>query len=336
MERTIKKRDSDSNLPSVSVIVPAYNSESTIGACLDALQKQTYPREGYEIIVVDDDSQDNTRKVALSTGVKVISQGRLGRSGVRNLGANVATGDIILFTDSDCEPIPSWIELMTAPFQDQEIAGVKGAYWSRQEEMVARFTQVEVEERYKRMAQQDSINFVDTYAAGYRREIFLAINGFDESLQTNEDQDLSFRLTRQGYKMVFVPDARVFHLHSSSIGHYFRRKFVIGTWKPLLMSRYPERIISDSRTPQIVKIQMALVLTMIFLLPAALFSRTVRRLLVAANFSFLATCAPFIKYAVKLDRGVIFIVVPMLWLRSAALAIGYLNGLIRFRLKKKP
>ncbi len=336
MTPNVIKRGSDSNLPIVSVIVPAYNSASTIGVCLEALQKQTYPREGYEIIVVDDDSKDDTRKVALSTGVKVISRGKRGRSGVRNLGAQLAVGEIILFTDSDCEPISSWIELMTAPFQDQEVAGVKGAYWSRQQELVARFTQVEVEERYRRMAQQASINFVDTYAAGYRREIFLANNGFDESLLIDEDQDLSFRLSRQGYKMVFVPEARVFHLHAASIGHYFRRKFEIATWKPLLINRYPERIISDSRTPQNVKIQMALVLIMIFLLPASLFSRSARKWLVSTSFSFVASCVPFIKHAVKIDRQVIYISVPMLWLRATALALGYVYGMVRFRLNKIP
>ena len=334
MTRSADHNGLDSYRPRASVIVPAYNSETTIGGCLRALQNQTYPRQRYEIIVVDDGSEDKTAEVALETGAKVISPGKLGRSGARNLGAQKASGEIILFTDSDCEPISTWIELMIAPLQDREVAGVKGAYWSRQQELVARFTQVEVEERYRRMAQRDSINFVDTYAACYRRDIFLAHNGFDESVFVDEDQELSFRLSRRGYKMVFVPNARVFHLHTASVGHYFRRKFEIATWKPLLIKRYPERMISDSRTPQALKIQMGLVLMIIFLAPAGLFSSTARRALAAAILSFLAACLPFIRHAVEYDRDVTIITIPMLWLRAVALAIGYLNGMIRFRSQK--
>jgi glycosyltransferase involved in cell wall biosynthesis len=164
-------RGSDSEPPTVSIIVPAFNSEVTIGRCLRALHNQTYPQDRYEIIVVDDASTDKTAEIASKAGVLVVAEGKLGKSGVRNLGAQRATGEIILFTDSDCEPIPNWIELMVAPFIEVDVAGVKGAYWSQQTDLVARFTQIEVEERYRRMAQQESINFIDTYAAGYRRDI---------------------------------------------------------------------------------------------------------------------------------------------------------------------
>jgi cellulose synthase/poly-beta-1,6-N-acetylglucosamine synthase-like glycosyltransferase len=327
-------RGSDSEPPTVSIIVPAFNSEVTIGRCLRALHNQTYPQDRYEIIVVDDASTDKTAEIASKAGVLVVAEGKLGKSGVRNLGAQRATGEIILFTDSDCEPIPNWIELMVAPFIEVDVAGVKGAYWSQQTDLVARFTQIEVEERYRRMAQQESINFIDTYAAGYRREIFLANNGFDETLPEDEDQDLSFRLARQGYKMVFVPQARVFHQHTTSVGHYVRRKYSIGTWKPLLINRYPERFISDSRTPQSLKIQMGLVLLMIGLVVPALFSRHARRWLIYTILSFLVACLPFLRQTIQYDREIGLIAVPMLWLRAAALALGYLNGLIRFRTRK--
>ncbi|GMQ78507.1 MAG: hypothetical protein BMS9Abin02_1023 [Anaerolineae bacterium] len=334
MVKNNNKYGSESEPPSVSIIVPAYNSEATIERCLRALQNQTYPHDRYEIIVVDDASTDKTTEIASKAGVIVAAEGKLGKSGVRNLGARRATGEIILFTDSDCEPIPSWIELMVAPFIDRDIAGVKGAYWSQQSNLVARFTQIEVEERYRRMAQQESINFIDTYAAGYRREIFLANNGFDETLSEDEDQDLSFRLARQGYKMVFAPQARVYHQHTTSVRHYIKRKYSIGTWKPLLMNRYPERFISDSRTPQSLKIQMGLVLLMIGLAVPALYSRNARRWLIFTILSFLAACLPFLRLTLQYDRKIGLIAVPMLWLRAAALALGYLNGLLRFRTRK--
>jgi cellulose synthase/poly-beta-1,6-N-acetylglucosamine synthase-like glycosyltransferase len=317
-------------LPLVSVIVPAYNAADVIERCLSALQQQTYPSHCYEVIVVDDGSQDETAVLAAAAG-KVISEGKRGKSGARNLGAARAHGELLLFTDADCEAAPEWIEQMVAPFlRDPDVVGVKGAYWSRQREPIARFTQVEVEERYDRMARQEEINFIDTYAAGYRRTVFLEHGGFDLSLPEVEDQDLSFRLARAGHKMVFAPDARVYHQHITSARRYFQRKFAIGTWKHLLINRYPERFVSDSRTPQTLKVQMVLVLAASVLLLLAPFSRTARWALALVMVSFLGVSLPFLYKAARRDPGVLPIAVPMLWIRAAALGYGYINGIIRF------
>jgi GT2 family glycosyltransferase len=243
----------------------------------------------------------------------------------------------LLFTDADCEPVPEWIERMVAPFlREPAVAGVKGAYLSRQTESLARFTQVEVEERYDRMAREETINFIDTYAAGYRRAIFLEHGGFDESLPEVEDQDLSFRLARAGHKMIFAPDARVYHQHTTSATRYFQRKFAIGTWKHLLINRYPERFVSDSRTPQTLKVQMGFVLLASVLLLAAPFYRPARRLLVVAVASFVVACLPFLYKSARRDPGVLPIALPMLWARAAALGYGYANGIIRFGRRSSP
>lgn len=322
-------------LPFVSVIVPAYNAAATLRRCLEALQQQTYPRNRYELIVVDDASTDDSVKIARAAGAKVVAEGKRGKSGVRNLGAQRARGEFLLFTDADCEPIPAWIEKMTAPLRrDEQVVGVKGAYLSRQQEHVARFTQVEVEERYDRMARLETIDFIDTYAAGYRRDTFLANGGFDETLPEVEDQDLSFRLARAGEKMVFVADARVFHQHTVSMRRYFGRKYAIGRWKHLLINRYPERFISDSRTPQTLKVQMFLALIMTALAPLALVSKTARRGLIMATSLFLAACTPFLCKARERDPGIVPFAVVMLWLRAEALVLGYLRGVIQFRRRK--
>lgn len=321
--------------PFVSVVVPAYNAARTLAGCLAALQEQSYPRDGYELIVVDDASTDHSAQIAAAAGALVVAEGKRGKSGVRNLGAQRARGEIVLFTDSDCEPVPTWIETMVAPFQrDPEVVGVKGAYLSRQREPLARFTQVEVEERYDRMARRETIDFIDTYAAGYRRDVFLAYGGFDETLPEVEDQDLSFRLARAGKKMLFVPEARVYHVHATSVRRYFWRKFAIATWKHLLINRYPERFISDSRTPQSLKVQMGLALLMTLLAGPALFSRTARRALAATTGAFLLACFPFLRKAAERDPGILPFSLVMLWVRAEALVLGYLNGIVQFRGRK--
>ena len=164
-----------------SVIVPVYNGADTLPRCLQALQAQTFPVDRFEIIVVDDGSTDGSAEVARSFGAPVVSQLNAGPAAARNHGAKMARGDVLLFTDADCAPDPDWIERMAGSFEIPEVAGVKGIYRTQQRGLVARFVQAEYEDKYDRMRSLETIDFVDTYSAGYRTEVFWAFDGFDVS-----------------------------------------------------------------------------------------------------------------------------------------------------------
>ena len=140
------------------------------------------------------------------------------------------------------------------------VAGAKGTYLTGQRAVVARFTQLEYEDRYDRMVGVETIDFIDTYSAAYRRDIFLANGGFDTTFlaASVEDQEFSFRLAEKGYRLVFVPAAKVFHRHNHTLSAYTRRKFFIGYWKVLVTRRHPGRAVKDSHTPQALKLQMGL------------------------------------------------------------------------------
>ena len=316
-----------------SVIVPAYNAADTIAACVMAVRRQTVSAESYEIIVVDDASTDRTAELAARAGAHVIRLPKnRGRSHARNAGAAAARAPILLFTDADCEPTPQWLAHMLAPFRlDPAVVGVKGAYLSRQPEPVARFTQLEVEDKYDRMARQPQIDFIDTYSAGYRRTVFMDNAGFDESLTYSllEDQDLSFRLAAKGYKMVFAPEARVYHRHVTDARRYYRRKRTIGLWKAVILSRHPERMAHDSRTPLSQKLQFALMFILIPLLPPALLWRPARQAWLAGLGLFVASGAPFLAKTLRRDPGLMALGLPLLAVRALALAHGYAEGVLR-------
>ena len=318
--------------PGVSIVIPAYRAEGTIMKCLTALMHQTAASDSYEIIVVDDGSDDNTcDQVEKMKNVRLFKQQNAGPSAARNFGVNQAQGEIVLFTDDDCEPVKDWIDRMLDPFQEEEIVGVKGTYLTRQHELVARFVQLEFEDKYDRMSKEKYIDFIDTYSAGYRRNILIANNGFDTTfpVASTEDQELSFRLAQQGFKMVFEPQAKVYHLnHPRDIGEYWRKKYNIGYWKVVVHQRHPNKLLRDSHTPQILKLQILLIgICGLFLLSGIIW----KPLLWVSGFSgiiFFLTTLPFVVKAWSKDLNVAIISPALLFIRALALGTGFAAGLL--------
>lgn len=245
--------------PRVSVIIPVYNVEKIIGHCLKAMFNQSCSNDLYEVIVVDDGSTDGTERVVKNYPVIYIQQKNQGPAVSRNRGVQEAKGEIILFTDSDCTTDTNWINEMIKPFEDPKVMAVKGAYKNRQRSFMARFAQIEFEERFEMLRRVDSIDMVDTYSAGFRRETFLQMGGFDSSfpVANNEDTEFSYRMSKLGYRMVFHPHAIVYHLsHPDSIKKYVIQKFGRGYWRMIVYKRFPDKMFKDSYTPQSLKIQI--------------------------------------------------------------------------------
>ena len=312
----------------ISVVVPARNAEQTIGECLESLLTQSEPRERYEVIVVDDGSTDDTRQVVQRYEVTLLDQPHEGPAAARNRGVAASQGEVVLFTDADCVPAPDWIEEMLRPFEGQDVVGVKGAYRTRQRGVLPRFVQCEYEERYERMARLKQIDFVDTYSAGYRRQIFLAEGGFDTAYPNAsvEDQEFSFRLAERGYKMVFTPKAIVYHRHPETVRAYLRRKFNIGYWKVRVLRRHPGKAAQDSHTPQSLKIQMALAVILVPLLALVLASDWFCSLALLTVVLYLASTLPFVIKTIR-ENPLVGVVSPvLLFLRALALSLGMFKG----------
>ncbi len=96
--------------PYVTIIIPLYNDKDRISNCIAALVKQSYPSERYEIIVVDNNSTDNSVAVVEKYPVKILYEKDIQSSyAARNRGIKAALGEIIAFTDSDCTPVHGWV-----------------------------------------------------------------------------------------------------------------------------------------------------------------------------------------------------------------------------------
>ncbi len=315
--------------PAISVIIPARNASDTLPECLAALENQTVPRERYEVIVVDDGSSDQTSSVAQRDGVVVVRQPHMGPAAARNRGAEVAQGDVLLFLDADCVPSPDWIEQMVSSLSEDGVVGAKGRYETRQRGVVARFAQLEFEEKYARLARHRYIDFVDTYSAAFRRDVFQKERGFDTSFPywSAEDVEFSFRLAIKGYRMVFNPKATVFHRHASRLWPYLRKKFRYGYWRVTVYRRYPGKLVRDSYTPRTLPVQIVLAGAVAATWTASIFVPQSRILAGALSGAFLLSTLPFLISGLRRDLPVALISPGLIFLRSLAQGAGLALGL---------
>ena len=289
--------------------------------------------------MVDDGSTDGTAAVVKQyADVRLIKQSNSGPAGARNRGALEAAESIILFTDDDCVPLPNWVEEMTAPFRDPDVVGAKGVYRTEQRGLIARFVQIEYEDRYRLVARQPDIDFIDTYSAAFRRQRFLEMGGYDTSFPVAcaEDVELSYRMSARGWKMRFAPNAIVHHAHPDSLARYLRKKYKFAYWRMLAVRKNPAKGVKDSHTPQIMKLQLlfAPALALAALLDAAMHPAISASGVITAIF--LLTTFPFAFRAYRKDALVGLLSPALLALRAGAQMMGVTAGLINARARPVP
>ncbi len=318
----------------ISVIVPAFNSEKTIGKTISSVLEQKTAKE-FELIIVDDKSTDNTvKKIKEFKKVILVEQKKnSGPAVARNSGAEKAKGEIILFTDADCVAEKNWLEEMIKPFENPEVIGVQGAYKTKQNSLTARFVQIEIEDRYDLMKKKEFIDFIGSYSAGYRKKTFLEFNGFNENFPaaSGEDPELSFRMEKKGLKLVFNSNAVVYHLHPEDFMKYLKIKFWRGYWRILMYKTHKDKIIKDSYTPQILKFQIILMYAMLIGLIINPFISI--KLLPFFGFIiiFSITLIPFTVKALQKDFFIGLISPVIIYFRTTAFCMGLVWGLIKVK-----
>jgi tetratricopeptide (TPR) repeat protein len=196
--------------------------------------------------------------------------------------------------------------------------------------LLSRFVQIEYESKYDRLRHHAYIPFVDAYAAAYRKRVFDTGGGFDPvfPVPSAEDIELSFRLAEQGYKMVFAPDAVVYHCHNESLAGYLRRKFTYGYWRVLVYRRYPARAVEDTHTPQTQKLQViALPLSLLALASAVVWPPALTLFLVTFVLFWLSAL-PLITRALRQDICLGMVTALLVPLRAGAIASGLATGVL--------
>ncbi len=297
--------------PVASVIIPLFNNAATIEACLQSVRSQTIA-EKLEIIVVDDGSTDDSVDRIEKHGIRVICQANAGPAAARNAGAANARGNIFLFLDADCVAPPDWVERTIETMNSSAAVAAMAMIRTELDHPVARLTQMEIDERYRLLKREQTIDFIAAPACACRRSEFVELGGFDAAYRFNEDVELAYRLNRLGKSIVLVPDVWVLHPHPISWRIYFLTKFHRGVWRMWLYRRYPLKSVADSWTPQSLKAQILFLYCTLASLVIAPFWRPALGIAIAALILFLCVAWPLVREARIHLRG-----------RAAVVSIGY-------------
>jgi glycosyltransferase involved in cell wall biosynthesis len=233
----------------VSVVIPAYNAESTIGQAVEQSFAQAREPLEIEVIVVDDGSKDDTAKVAESAGATVIRQENAGPAAARNRGWESATGQVICFTDSDCIPVADWLENLLDGFNESQVGAVAGSYEiANTNSWLARWVHREIVERHRKMP--GFIRAFGSYNLAIPRYVLRATGGFNPTYRqaSGEDNDFSYRIIKEGWRIAFRPQAKVAHYHPEKVWKYLLEQYRHGFWRAKLYKDHPEMIRGDDYT----------------------------------------------------------------------------------------
>jgi glycosyltransferase involved in cell wall biosynthesis len=245
----------------VSVVIPAYNAAKTIGEAVAHSLSQTKGSLQVELIVVDDGSTDDTAAVAESAGATVIRQENAGPAAARNRGWKSATGTFICFTDSDCIPTAGWLENLLDGFTESQVGAVAGSYEiANPSSWLARWVHQEIMERHKRMP--SFIRAFGSYNVAIPRHVLQATGGFDPVYRraSGEDNDLSYRIIKKGWRIAFRPQAKVAHYHPEKLWKYLMEQYRHGFWRAKLYKAHPDMTGGDDYTRLRDRIEPILVL----------------------------------------------------------------------------
>lgn len=233
-------------LPFVSVIVPAHNSEATIEKCIESLLNQEYPKDKYEIIIVDNKSRDRTAKIVKSFPVHYAEEKEIRSAyAARNRGIKQAKGQILAFVDSDCAASRDWLIKGVEGFENVHVGCVGGGIRGGDkpatyvEKYLCKKNIISQEEKPKDLP----FPYAKTANAFYRKDVFNKIGLFEEKWISGGDADLSWRMQLEtDYKIKFSSDAVVFHKHRETVFSMFKQCEKWGIGYTLLYKKYRERM----------------------------------------------------------------------------------------------
>lgn len=233
-------------LPIVSFVIPVYNAELSIGNCLESIIKQDYPKEKYEILVIDDYSEDNTVAIANKYNIRLFFNGAKDCGNGKTIGIDNARGEIIVLLDADNEIVQKdWLRKMVFPLcDDPSIFGVESIYPPRQEDIplnrylnLLHFTDPlawVLSARIEKLPQKKTNDYIiyelplsnvppiGSNGFLWRKSVVERVGGYHPKF---EEGNFVFRAVKQGFnKVARVPGYGVYHSHVQSFSDFIHKR----------------------------------------------------------------------------------------------------------------
>jgi glycosyltransferase involved in cell wall biosynthesis len=243
--------------PKISVIVNCYNKKETIANCINSVLNQKF--DSFELIVVDDGSTDGSDKIISKflndPRLKVYKIPHNGISAAKNQGTRMASGEIILFLDGDCELNQNSLTELYNSFTDPAVGCVGGELratnYANPMAKTIELIQNEVERKWPFGAN-----------VAYRRIAFEQAGGFEERMEKGEDAELYLKVKKLGFKCVINPKVSAKTINPDSILKFFKQRFGWGTGFAQLTERHKETF---TRSIKLCFITTALMIASLFL-----------------------------------------------------------------------
>lgn len=200
----------------VSVIIPVFNDLERLKICLSALEQQTYPKNLYEVIVVDNASDEDIKSIGEKFNQAVFTEEiKTGSYAARNKGISLAKGEILAFTDSDCIPASDWIEKGVTNLLTTSNCGLVAGRIDLFFQNPDKPTAVEIFEMIELNFHQDKKLQEEQYGMTANiftfKSVFDNVGYFDSSLKSGGDRQWGQRVFAAGYKQLYADDTCVAH-----------------------------------------------------------------------------------------------------------------------------
>ncbi len=222
--RIAASREDPTSTPSVTVIISTRNRGGLIAQTLETLMHVQYP--GLQILVVDQSTDDTTRRIVAQLAgcdsrIRYEPTDTVGLSAGRNIGAGLSNSDIIAYTDDDCVVSDQWLPFIVEEFRNPRIAAVFGRLlpYGHQGRTGTEVAFKDSPGRVEYSSKTPPWHVGHGANMAFRRSALVAVGGFDPLLgaggilQSGEDGDISYRLLAAGKRIVYSPQALVYHKH---------------------------------------------------------------------------------------------------------------------------
>ncbi len=222
--------------PLISIIIPSYNRPERLAMGLEAINQLDYPRDRFEVIVVDDGSvtplDPVVEKFQAVLSIYLIRQENAGPASARNTGANAAQGDYLAFTDDDCQPDSQWlraIEKAIAEFPNAIVGGQ--TINALADNLYSSASQLLIDYLYEYYNQtQGKATFFTSNNFTLPRFIYQQLEGFNTNfpLAAGEDREFCDRALNCGFFLHYAPTMKVYHHHFLNLKSFWRQHFNYG------------------------------------------------------------------------------------------------------------